>query len=518
MAAFDFPNSPSLDDTHTENGVEWKYNGYAWDRVETAGPAGPPGPPGPASSSARGVYVPVVDKTATSTTAVYTNNDQTITFPVNGSSNYWKDVKFQELEHHKIYEFKYTGLATGTGAYWGFFISDNNAVGVDGSSTIDSNGHISENIRTTYGTTDRWICYNADHDNSGDNGFVHGDTHPLYSWYTGGGHVRWTNPQSDTDVISTWHFVIDMPRRKVWVKQYNPSETSNKYGQGTVSGPLNWKGAGGEQGISNCDPTDPTSSCTFSLRDVYAESVGQFGTNKYYFNFGCFVEMGGTGTVTVEEIPEKFSAFRNIGGTDGSDGSDGPPGPPGADSTVPGPPGADGNDGADGTPGSDSTTPGPPGPPGSDSTTPGPPGPPGSAGPTGPSGIQSLRKFDIDAPSSSYYRIDGTDVPDSPAQNPTLILIRGFTYEFVVNASGHPFWIKTTQTTGTNDGYPAAGGNGTQSGQIFLTVPMNAPNILYYICQYHGSMTGIINIYDQTELYSSGSVAAPFESKWNISL
>ena len=172
-------------------------------------------------------------------------------------------------------------------------------------------------------------------------------------------------------------------------------------------------------------------------------------------------------------------------------GPAGPPGPPGP------------------------ATPGPPGTPGSDSTTPGPPGPPG---PTGPSGIQSLRKFDVDAPGSAYYRIDGTDVPDSPAQNPTLILIRGFTYEFVVNASGHPFWIKTAQTTGTNDAYPAAGGNGTQSGQIFLTVPMNAPNILYYICQYHSSMTGIINIYDQTEIYSSGSVAAPFESKWHISI
>ena len=34
MAAFDFPNTPSTNDTHTENGVEWVYNGYAWDRVE----------------------------------------------------------------------------------------------------------------------------------------------------------------------------------------------------------------------------------------------------------------------------------------------------------------------------------------------------------------------------------------------------------------------------------------------------------------------------------------------------
>ena len=35
MAAFDFPSSPNTNDTHTANGVTWKYNGYAWDRVES---------------------------------------------------------------------------------------------------------------------------------------------------------------------------------------------------------------------------------------------------------------------------------------------------------------------------------------------------------------------------------------------------------------------------------------------------------------------------------------------------
>ena len=47
MAAFDFPTSPSLNDTHTENGVIWKWNGYAWDRVPSSGPQGAPGPTGP---------------------------------------------------------------------------------------------------------------------------------------------------------------------------------------------------------------------------------------------------------------------------------------------------------------------------------------------------------------------------------------------------------------------------------------------------------------------------------------
>ena len=47
MAAFDFPNSPSTNQTHTENGVQWKWNGTVWKRVESIGPPGPTGPPGP---------------------------------------------------------------------------------------------------------------------------------------------------------------------------------------------------------------------------------------------------------------------------------------------------------------------------------------------------------------------------------------------------------------------------------------------------------------------------------------
>ena len=43
MAAFDFPNSPSTNQTHTENGVQWKWNGSVWKRVETTGPAGAQG-------------------------------------------------------------------------------------------------------------------------------------------------------------------------------------------------------------------------------------------------------------------------------------------------------------------------------------------------------------------------------------------------------------------------------------------------------------------------------------------
>ena len=30
MAAFNFPNSPSTNDLHTENGVTYKWNGTVW--------------------------------------------------------------------------------------------------------------------------------------------------------------------------------------------------------------------------------------------------------------------------------------------------------------------------------------------------------------------------------------------------------------------------------------------------------------------------------------------------------
>ena len=43
MAAFDFPNSPSNNQTHTQNGVEWKWNGTVWKRVESVAEKGQKG-------------------------------------------------------------------------------------------------------------------------------------------------------------------------------------------------------------------------------------------------------------------------------------------------------------------------------------------------------------------------------------------------------------------------------------------------------------------------------------------
>lgn len=96
--------------------------------------------------------------------------------------------------------------------------------------------------------------------------------------------------------------------------------------------------------------------------------------------------------------------------------------------------------------------------------------------------------FNVVNSGASSYLINGVS-------NPTLSLTRGQEYIFNINSIGHPFWIKTSQTTGTSNSYDTGvSNNGTSSGQITFIVPCDAPSTLYYICQFHGSMSGVINI------------------------
>ena len=89
---------------------------------------------------------------------------------------------------------------------------------------------------------------------------------------------------------------------------------------------------------------------------------------------------------------------------------------------------------------------------------------------------------------SGAYVINGTN-------NPTINLIRGTTYNFNINAPGHPFWIKSVPGTGTSNPYNiGVTNNGTDNGTIVFTVPLAAPNPLYYNCQLHIVMAGQFNI------------------------
>ena len=83
------------------------------------------------------------------------------------------------------------------------------------------------------------------------------------------------------------------------------------------------------------------------------------------------------------------------------------------------------------------------------------------------------------------------------ANDPILTLERGKTYEFEVSAQGHPFWIKTDQISGSSSQYnDGITNNGLSNGKLIFTVPSDAPSTLYYICQIHSNMTGVINIVD----------------------
>jgi len=105
-------------------------------------------------------------------------------------------------------------------------------------------------------------------------------------------------------------------------------------------------------------------------------------------------------------------------------------------------------------------------------------------------------QFDITNNGSGYYEFATTGIGFTQAtSNPTLYLQKGKNYRFSVNASGHPFWIKTTRSTGVGNSYnDGVVNNGAEVGIVTFKVPYDAPDILYYNCQYHSSMNGEIRI------------------------
>jgi hypothetical protein len=101
-----------------------------------------------------------------------------------------------------------------------------------------------------------------------------------------------------------------------------------------------------------------------------------------------------------------------------------------------------------------------------------------------------VTNYEVGHSNSGSYRLNGY-------ANPSFTVVRGQSYTFDIMATGHPFWIKTAATTGTNDQYNiGVTNNGTQLGTITWTVDIDTPDTLYYICQYHSNMKGTINVVD----------------------
>jgi hypothetical protein len=143
-----------------------------------------------------------------------------------------------------------------------------------------------------------------------------------------------------------------------------------------------------------------------------------------------------------------------------------------------GPAGPTGATGTAGTNGSTGAT-GPTGPSG---------GPTGPTGATGTSGLTIVDTFNVVNSGTVSYVING-------ATNPTLTVVKGYSYFFTVNASGSNFFIKTAAGIGTANQYGlGVTNNGAAVGGILWTVDSGAPSTLYYQSQQNSGQTGTINV------------------------
>ena len=101
--------------------------------------------------------------------------------------------------------------------------------------------------------------------------------------------------------------------------------------------------------------------------------------------------------------------------------------------------------------------------------------------------------IDVTAAGSGAYTLSGTDKAGNVSgNNPTITCNAGDTLNFVVDATGHPFWIKTTAGTGTGNQATGVTNGGTVSGTVTWTP--SAAGTYYYQCEYHGGMVGQIDV------------------------
>ncbi len=119
-----------------------------------------------------------------------------------------------------------------------------------------------------------------------------------------------------------------------------------------------------------------------------------------------------------------------------------------------------------------------------------------NAGPTGPKGDQgdqvTARTYNI-TDGTGIYNIDGEN-------NASIYLIRGQKYILSIDATGHPFHIQTSSGAyNSNIEYSSGITNaGIDNGIITFIVPYDAPDLLYYVCEYHSAMNGSIIIKNLT--------------------
>ena len=88
--------------------------------------------------------------------------------------------------------------------------------------------------------------------------------------------------------------------------------------------------------------------------------------------------------------------------------------------------------------------------------------------------------YTVTANGNNAFVINGND-------NPILTLVAGNTYNFIVNAPGHPFWIKTDRVIGSDARYDVGvTNNGAEVGTVTIALPADkVPPKLFYQCGKH---------------------------------
>ena len=129
-------------------------------------------------------------------------------------------------------------------------------------------------------------------------------------------------------------------------------------------------------------------------------------------------------------------------------------------------------------------------------------------------------KLNLSDPSVDYYITNsGTGAYlVNGVSNGLITFEKGKKYRIHVNATGHPFWIQTVSgqyslgnvySTGITNG-------GAQVGHILVELPQNAPDNLYYACEYHSSMAGSISVQSDntitTNAQASNYTISPIDS------
>lgn len=131
--------------------------------------------------------------------------------------------------------------------------------------------------------------------------------------------------------------------------------------------------------------------------------------------------------------------------------------------------------------------------------------------PVGPQSIPVAGQSDNITSTYTVSIVDDVDnrayvfSPDGLTRNPYLRLYRGQTYRFDIDTPEYGMAFKTVRETGDSYFYTtgvSTGNEYVEKGVIEFTVPLDAPNIIYYVSKNDVSTGGVLTIYDISDATS----------------